>query len=236
MLLLFFDLACYNSNDELLKFLIFMYRFLLFVLFVVTLGGGVIWGTHVYFFAGQQPLVSYGQNISDDYFKDRVVVVLAASVPGDPENSIYLLNVLKAYQDKKISKIVVSGEKKEKQENRLLTIMDYFISKGVPEADLYPDFYSPEPFHTCRRLHEVFSIDKVIFVADHFRAQQALFACKYLGKLDAIAWAWPADEHLSDLFSAFKDELSVLADVYLIEPTVYLKDRPINIFAKLYPY
>lgn len=213
-----------------------MYRFLLFLLFTVTLGAIAIWGTHSYFFAGQSPLLSYGESIQAENFQDRVAVLFAASVNDPIEDSIYLLNIVKAYQDKQISKIVVSGELSEKKENRILAIMDYFISKGVAEADLYPDFHSPEPFHTCRRLHEVFSISKVIFISDHFRAQQALFACNYLGKVDALAWAWPADENMDGLFSAFKDEVSVLADVYLSEPDIYLEDRPVNIFAKLYPY
>lgn len=213
-----------------------MYRFLLFLLFVVTLGAIMVWGTHSYFFAGQKPLLSYGESVEAERFQDRVAVLFAASVSDPIDESIYLLNVVKAYQDKQISKIVVSGELRENKENRILTIMDYFIGKGVAEADLYPDFHSPEPFHTCRRLHEVFSISKVIFISDHFRAQQALFACNYLGKVDATAWAWPADENVNGLLSAFKDELSVLADVYLSEPDIYLEDRPVNIFAKLYPY
>lgn len=213
-----------------------MYKFLLFLIFMISLGTMVVWGTHSYFFANQQPLISYGEEINDDDFKDRVVVLLEESVVGSIDDSIYLINVVKAYQDKKISKIVVSGQKKNSGENRVLAIMDYFIARGVLEADLYPDFYSADPYHTCRRLHEVFSISKVLFVTDHFRAQQALFACQYLGKIDVKAWAWPADKNLGSFFDTFTSELGVLADVHLSAPEIYLEDRPVNIFAKLYPY
>jgi hypothetical protein len=203
---------------------------------MVSFGICLIWGIHSYFFADQQPLISYGEAITDDDFNDRVVVLFEESVAGEIEDSLYLINVVKAYQDQKINKIVVSGQKKKSGENRILAIMDYFIVRGVPEADLYPDFYSPDPYHTCRRLHEVFSISRVLFVADHFRGQQALFACQYLGKIDVKAWVWPAEKNSESLFSTFKSELSVLADVHLSEPSIYLEDRPVNIFAKLYPY
>lgn len=194
-----------------------------------------VWGTHSYFFSGQQAIVFYEEESSLLDFDGRVAVVLESAFPDNLDDDLYLNKLISAYQEKKISKIMISGQKEENSENKIVSIMDYLVQAGVAVADVAPDFYSPDAYHSCQRLKTVFSLEKILVVADHFRAQQMLFACHQFD-LDIQAWSWPADKELVNLFDTFTDELRVLSDVYLSAPEVYLADRPINIFARLSPY
>ncbi|HOX97050.1 MAG TPA: hypothetical protein PL066_01685 [bacterium] len=212
-----------------------MIRFLLFLLVMAGLGVFLVWGTHSYFFSGQQPIVDYEEDVALLDFDNRVVVILENAISSSLENDSYLTKVIAAYHDKKISKIIVSGQKEENSENKVLSIMDYLVQANVAVADVAPDFYSPDAYHSCQRLKTVFSLEKILVVADHFRAQQMLLACQQFD-LDVQAWSWSSDKKLVNLFDTFTDELRVLSDIYLTAPEVYLADRPINIFAKLSPY
>jgi vancomycin permeability regulator SanA len=212
-----------------------MIRFLLFLAVMVVSGTFFVWGTHSYFFSGQQSIVFYEEEGSSVDFDNRVVVVLESAFPGDLVDNFYLNQLVAAYNDKKIHKIMVSGQKEENSENKIVSIMDYLVQAGVAVGDVAPDFYSPDAYHSCQRLKTVFSLEKILVVADHFRAQQMLLACQQFD-LDVQAWSWLADKELVNLFDTFTDELRVLSDIYLSAPKVYLADRPINIFAKLYPY
>ncbi|MEA2097887.1 MAG: ElyC/SanA/YdcF family protein [Patescibacteria group bacterium] len=117
----------------------------------------------------------YEQGIMSGMFQDRV------------ETAFDL------YEEKKIKKILISGDHGRENYDEVNTAKDYLLDKGVNENDIFLDHAGFDTYDSLYRAKEIFEVSSVIVVTQNFHLPRAV----YIGrKLDLDIYGLSADKHL----------------------------------------
>ncbi|MCA9957448.1 MAG: YdcF family protein [Anaerolineales bacterium] len=118
-----------------------------------------------------------------------VAIVLGAAVYGNGRLSAILRDrmetAIELYQSGVVDKIIVSGDNSDVHYNEPQAMLNYAISRGVPEQDIQPDYAGLRTYDTCYRARHIFQVEAAIVVTQEFHLPRALFTCKQLG-IDAV--------------------------------------------------
>ncbi|MGI6340778.1 MAG: SanA/YdcF family protein [Minisyncoccales bacterium] len=116
--------------------------------------------------------------------KTEVGLVLGAKVHGENLSPIFkdrLDAALELYNNKKINKILVSGDHGTKNYDEVNAAKEYLLSKGVKGDDIFLDHAGFDTYDSIYRAKEVFGINDVIIISQNFHLARALYIAFNLG-------------------------------------------------------
>lgn len=126
---------------------------------------------------------------AEDVPARRVAIVFGAQVRPDGSLSFMLQDrvetAVELYHTGKVQKIIMSGDNRFEYYNEPAAMMAYAIERGVPAADIQPDYAGRRTYDTCYRARDVFLVDAPILVTQDFHLPRAILTCRALG-LDAV--------------------------------------------------
>lgn len=115
----------------------------------------------------------------------RVAIVFGARVYGNGRLSAMLRDRVETavvlYHAGIVQKILVSGDNSTLSYNEPQEMMAYAIARGVPAADIQPDYGGRRTYDTCYRARAIFQVQSALLVTQAFHLPRALFTCRRLG-------------------------------------------------------
>jgi SanA protein len=60
-------------------------------------------------------------------------------------------------------------------------MMAYAIQRGIPQADIQPDYAGLRTYDTCYRARYIFQVESAVLITQDFHLPRALFTCNALG-------------------------------------------------------
>jgi SanA protein len=84
------------------------------------------------------------------------------------------------YFDRKVAKILMSGDNRFEDYNEPAAMRDFAVSLGVPEEDIVLDFAGRRTYDTCFRARSIFGLENAILVTQRFHLPRALYTCNAL--------------------------------------------------------
>jgi SanA protein len=133
----------------------------------------------------------YGRQIYSlsDAPAEQVAIVYGAAVYGNGRLSAVLRDRMETaialYESGQVQKILVSGDNREADYNEPGAMMAYAVQRGVPPADIQPDYAGLRTYDTCFRARHIFQVESAVLITQDFHLPRALFTCNALG-IDAI--------------------------------------------------
>jgi vancomycin permeability regulator SanA len=166
----------------------------------------------------------------------RVAVVFGAGLwrNGSPTPVLRdrVATAARLYHQGKITKILMSGDKRNDNYNEPEAMRTYALSLGVPAESIVMDYAGHDTYATCYRAQAIFGLREVVLVTQKFHLPRALYICRNLG-MDAQGV--PADNRRYRLFSLvywnFRELIATanaLLEVHFTHPLPVLgKPQPI---------
>lgn len=115
----------------------------------------------------------------------RVAIVFGARVYANGRLSAMLRDrvetAVQLYHAGIVQKILVSGDNSSLEYNEPQEMMAYAIARGVPAADIQPDYGGRRTYDTCYRARAIFQVESALLVTQAFHLPRALFTCRVLG-------------------------------------------------------
>jgi SanA protein len=92
------------------------------------------------------------------------------------------------YFNKKVQKLLMSGDNQYSDYNEPGAMREYAIELGVPSEDIILDYAGRRTYDTCYRAKAIFGLENAILVTQSFHLPRAIYICNQLG-LQAIGIA-----------------------------------------------
>jgi SanA protein len=116
---------------------------------------------------------------------EQVAIVYGAAVYGNGRLSAVLRDRMETaialYEGGQVQKILVSGDNREASYNEPGAMMAYAIQRGIPQADIQPDYAGLRTYDTCYRAKHIFKVESAVLITQDFHLPRALFTCNALG-------------------------------------------------------
>lgn len=108
-----------------------------------------------------------------------VVMIPGAAVFSDGTLSTFLKarvdRAIELYEQKKVSKILVSGDNSTVSHNEVSPVRKYLLARGVPEANIHLDHAGFDTYSSMYRAREVFKVSSLIIVSQYFHLPRAVY-------------------------------------------------------------
>lgn len=117
-----------------------------------------------------------------------IALVLGAGLKRHQPNEMLqnrLETALELYKNKKVKKLILTGDNRSIDYNEPMVMKGYLLAKGVPEGDLILDFAGRRTYDSCYRAKEIFDVSRIIIVTQQYHLPRSLYLCNKLG-VDAI--------------------------------------------------
>lgn len=88
---------------------------------------------------------------------------------------------IKAYEAKKVSKILVSGDNSTVSHNEVNPVRNYLLKKGVPDEDIFLDHAGFDTYSSMYRARHVFGVSSLLIATQSFHLPRAIFIARRLG-------------------------------------------------------
>lgn len=128
----------------------------------------------------------------DEVRSERVAIVFGARVYSSGRLSAMLSDrvdtAVDLYLAGKVEKLLVSGDNQYANYDEPSAMMAHAIARGVPAADIQPDYGGRRTYDTCYRTKAIFQVESAILVTQRFHLPRALFLCDQLG-IDVVGVA-----------------------------------------------
>lgn len=124
----------------------------------------------------------YSTFVQNNSFTNYTGLVLGAQVRGSYPSDVLqkrLDAAAMAYNQKKVSKLLLSGSNESMYYNEPLTMEKYLKSTyKIPEADLILDFAGLRTLDSCYRAKNIFKVQNLAIITQDFHLARALYLCK----------------------------------------------------------
>ena len=113
-----------------------------------------------------------------------VAIVFGAAAGYGYPSDIFADRLLVAkhlYEEKKIQKILVSGDNKTEDYNEPQAGKKFLLTQGVDPDDIILDYAGFSTHDTCARAKKVFGVKKAYLVTQKFHLPRAIFLCEHFG-------------------------------------------------------
>lgn len=124
-------------------------------------------------------------HVPDDIAASRVALVLGARVYADGRLSSMLRDrvdtAVDLYKSGKVQKLLMSGDNSQLDYNEPDAMKAYAVARGVPAADIQPDYGGRRTYDSCYRARAIFQVTEAVIVSQAFHLPRALFLCEQLG-------------------------------------------------------
>ncbi|MEX1019038.1 MAG: ElyC/SanA/YdcF family protein [Litorilinea sp.] len=164
---------------------------------------------------------------------ERVAIVFGARIYSSQRLSAMLRDRVDTgvdlYHAGKVQKLIMSGDNSSDNYNEPGAMMNYAIGRGVPAADIQPDYGGRRTYDTCYRARHIFQVESAILVTQAFHLPRALFLCDTLGTdvtgviadrrpYDPRSIAWSETREVPALIAALLDAVRRAPPPILGEP------------------
>lgn len=154
-----------------------------------------------------------------------VAIVFGAGIQSDGTPSDILEDRLdvaaQLYLDKKVQRILVSGDNSTIDYDEPSNMMRYLVNeKSIPEGDVYTDFAGRRTYDTCARAKEIWGIERAILVTQTYHLPRALMLCSAQGidvegvSASLRSYTWSLKYRVREVF-AF---VQAVIDAYVLHP------------------
>ncbi len=162
----------------------------------------------------------------DDLSEAEVVIILGARVYGDGKLSpIFKERVDTAvvvYSNKKVKKILVSGDNGSLEYNEVAPVREYLLSLGIPSADIFLDYAGFDTYDTMYRAKNIFAIKSAIVVTQPFHIHRAVYLGNSLKINTQGMVTEEGDGTIKNYFREFFANIKAMGDVVLKSESTYL--------------
>ncbi|OGI65502.1 hypothetical protein A3A95_03145 [Candidatus Nomurabacteria bacterium RIFCSPLOWO2_01_FULL_39_18] len=124
------------------------------------------------------------ENVKDIPEAQTVLIPGAAILPSGKLSTIFEDRVDKAielYEEKKVSKILVSGDNSTISYNEVSPVRNYLLLKGIPDADIFLDHAGFDTYSTMYRARDIFQVSSIIISTQSFHLPRSVFIARSLG-------------------------------------------------------
>lgn len=115
----------------------------------------------------------------------QVAIVFGAGLHWDGSPTPVLRDRVKTavqlYKDKKVEKLLFSGDNRFEDYNEPGAMFDYAMELGVPAEDIVLDYAGRRTYDTCYRAKAIFKLDQALVVTQKFHLPRAIFLCEQFG-------------------------------------------------------
>lgn len=147
-------------------------------------------------------------------------LILGAAVGADGTLSpIFKHRVDKAlelYKQKKVSKILASGDNSTVYHNEVNPVRNYLLSKGVPAGDIFLDHAGFDTYSTMYRARDIFKVSSIVIVTQAFHLPRAVFIARSLGidayGISALNGKKVVKNYIREIFANEKAIFNVMFD------------------------
>jgi SanA protein len=116
--------------------------------------------------------------------KQQTALVLGARVHTDGKLSQVLKDRLdtavELFANRKIDRIIVSGDNSRKNYDETDAMRDYLLSQNIMPRAIFTDYAGFDTYDSIYRAREIFSVENLIIVTQEFHLPRALFIAKNL--------------------------------------------------------
>lgn len=161
----------------------------------------------------------------------RVAIVFGAGYWLNEEPSDVLrdriLTAVELYKNKKVEKIIMSGDNRFENYDEPSVMIDYAKKQGVPEDALQPDYAGRRTYDTCYRAKNIFGLDEAILVTQDFHLPRALYTCQSVG-LDVIGMSADLMNYQNNTEMQMRDIMALslaIIDVNFRKPPVVMGEK-----------
>ncbi len=140
------------------------------------------------------------------------------------------------YEEKKVSKILVSGDNSTDIHNEVNPVRLYLINKGIPDQDIFLDHAGFDTYSTMYRARDIFGVTSILIATQSFHLPRAVFIASQLG-IEAFGVNADAGHILfrNYLREILADEKAVLNLIFHRKPKYLGEKIPINQDGRNYP-
>lgn len=127
----------------------------------------------------------------------QAALVLGAQVRGNTASAILsdrLETAAELYREKKVQKILVSGDHGSKYYDEVDVMRKNLLAEGIPAQDIFMDHAGFDTYDSVYRAKEIFGVESVIIVSQTFHLPRALFIAQALG-VDAVGMSANRQEY-----------------------------------------
>lgn len=140
-------------------------------------------------------ITSFAKNLEYRWEEKMFWIVLWARVRGQTPSDVLkdrLDSAFELYTQKKIQKILVTGDNSTKGYDETTVMQQYLVTKWVPQWDIFMDFAWFDTYDSLYRAKYIFSIVDAIVFTQQFHLARSVYIWKKLG-IDVV-W-YPSDKH-----------------------------------------
>lgn len=114
-----------------------------------------------------------------------VAIVLGARVLPDKSLSDILRDraetAIELWEEKKVEKILVSGDNGNKYYNEVVPVQKFMLEKGVPEDVIFLDYAGFDTYDSVYRAKNLFLVKDALIVTQEFHLPRAVYLCNKVG-------------------------------------------------------
>ncbi|XDD42965.1 vancomycin high temperature exclusion protein [Leptospira sp. WS60.C2] len=121
---------------------------------------------------------SIHSSLTSEIPEAEVAIVPGAAVYGKTPSPVLMDRLecgLKLYKERKVKKILLSGDNGQSDYNELRPMLEYMLSHQVKPDDIFVDHAGFRTLDTLIRAKEVFLVKKAIFVSQSFFLPRAIY-------------------------------------------------------------
>jgi len=194
------------------------------------LGGGLLLGVLSPFFAWSYIQKSVEPSVYSTIAPiphQRVAIVFGAAIWADGTPTPMLADridgAIHLYRSGQVDKILMTGDNSSEYYNEVVTMQQYAINQGIPEADITLDYAGFSTYESCYRAKAIFGVDGAILVTQKFHISRAVYLCQHLG-INAIGLGTPDWEKYSNvtmrsaLFREMLAAVKALLQIHILRP------------------
>lgn len=131
----------------------------------------------------------------DDAPESDAVIILGARVYSDGKPSPVLQDRLdygyELYINKKVKKILVSGDHGTKGYDEVNAMKDYLLDKGVPREDIFLDHAGFNTYDSMYRAKDIYGIETMIISTQQFHINRSIYIARNIG---ICAYGYPSED------------------------------------------
>lgn len=124
--------------------------------------------------------------------KKEFAIVLGAGIKKDGTPGIFLKqrldDAINLYEEKKVKKILISGDNGKKSYDEISVMNDYLISKGVEKNVIFGDYAGFDTYSTMARAKKIFNIKNAVIVTQKFHLNRSVYLAKQKG-IDTVGFS-----------------------------------------------
>lgn len=152
----------------------------------------LVFGINIYIITSTKNSIKKTEQLED---KDiDCMLILGAGIWGNRPSYMLedrLLEGINLYENKVVTKIIVSGDHGKKEYNEVQVMKDFLIKKGIPSKDIFMDHAGFSSYDSLYRARDIFKVKKLVIITQKYHLYRSLYIAK---KLNLKAYGIKADK------------------------------------------